>query len=216
MRVICSLATGRHVEMLEQSAPTLRAYADRWGWEVEIATELLSDRPPAWSKIKLVRRLLDEYDYVFWVDADALFVNIERDVLAEIDESADVWLVHHWQYHDEQALVANAGVMVLRSTQFARDLLDAIWEMEEYIDHDWWENAALLDLLGYSLENPFPVVRQTKWQHGVGRLDLAWNSVPEYCASPTPVINHLARGFHADFDVRLSRMVAADKSFRLA
>ena len=102
--------------------------------------------------------------------------------------------------------------MLIRSTPFARDLLAAMWEMEEYIDHGFWENAALVDLLGYSLDHPYPIVRPSKWQRRVGRLDLAWSSVPGYCESPTPMINHLARGFHSDFDTRLSVMIADRQS----
>ena len=60
-----------------------------------------------------------------------------------------------------------------------------MWAMEEYIEHEWWENAALLDLLGYSLD------RRTR-----------------YCESPSPMINHLARGYHPDFETRLMRMIA--------
>jgi len=76
------------------------------------------------------------------------------------------------------------------------------------IDHNWWENAALLDLLGYSLDPPFAKERESHWESRVGVLDLAWNSVPGYCASPTPAVNHHARSDHDNFQRRLDDMAA--------
>ena len=41
--------------------------------------------------------------------------------------------------------------MLLRSGDLARDLLDRTWSARRLIHHPWWENAALLDALGYDL-----------------------------------------------------------------
>lgn len=210
--VICSLATGRHRELLAESAPTIAAYAQRFGWGVVLSSETLGDRPPSWSKIILVKELLQEFDLVFWVDADALIVDLERDLIAEIDDAADIWFAGHPQDHDPEATVLNAGVFLARSSQFTRDLLDAIWDNEQFVDHNWWENAALLDLLGYSLDAPFRKLQRSKWDARIGSLDLAWNSVPGYCESPHPALNHHARSDHDNFGLRLQAMSDDRKS----
>ena len=213
--VICSMATGRHRELLAESAPTLAAYAERHGWSVVLTSEDLEPaRPASWSKVKLIRELLPEYDFVFWIDADAIIVDLERDLLAEVTEDADAWFARHPQAYDAGAAVLNAGVFLVRSTPFAEDLLGAVWSAEEFIDHNWWENAALLDLLGYSLDAPYPKVRESEWQRRIGELDLAWNSVPGYCESAHPAINHHARSDHDDFGRRLAAM-AADRAATL-
>src|SRR3989442_12184299 len=68
---ICSLAIGRHRALLAETAPTLVAYARRHGWSVVLTSENLEpNRPPAWSKVKLMQELLPRYDFVFCVDAD--------------------------------------------------------------------------------------------------------------------------------------------------
>jgi hypothetical protein len=209
--VICSLATGRHRELLAETAPTLFAYGFVHHWDVVISSEDLADgRPPAWAKVSLMSELLKRYEYVLWIDADALIVDLNRDLLAEVvdDSFHDVWLARHPQERNDAAQVPNAGVFLARSSPFARALLEEIWSLEEYVEHNWWENAALVDLLGQSLEPPYPVVRSTAWQERVGILDLAWNSVPGYCESPTPAINHHARSDHDDFGLRLSQLRA--------
>lgn len=208
---ICSLATGRHCELLAESAPTLYAYGRIHGWNVILSSEDLSEgRPASWAKIQLMLELLRQHDYVLWVDADALVVDLDRDLLAEVadDELHDVWLASHPQQRDDAATVPNAGVFLARSSPFAQLLLEAMWSAEQFVEHNWWENAALIYLLGQSLEPPYPVVRSSRWRTRVGQLDLAWNSVPDSCESPTPAINHHARSDHDDFERRLDRLRA--------
>jgi hypothetical protein len=200
------LATGRHRELLCEAAPTIAAYAQRHGWSVVLSSETLGDRPASWSKLLLVRELLQSYEVVFWVDADALIVDLDRDIVAELSNDHDIWFAHHPQERNPDATVLNAGIFVARSSPFTFELFDAMWANERFIDHNWWENAALLDLLGYSLEPPFPKLRDTKWDARIGQLDLAWNSVPGYCESPAPALNHHARSDHDDFTLRLMSM----------
>ncbi|MGZ4723365.1 MAG: hypothetical protein ACXV8L_04035 [Ilumatobacteraceae bacterium] len=205
-RTICSLATGRHRQLLAESASTLAAYAQRHGWSLVLSSEKLGERPPSWTKLTLVQQLLGHNEFVFWVDADAVIVDLERDILAEINDDADIWFARHPQERNPQATVLNAGVFLARSCEFTRELLGAMWANEQFIDHNWWENAALLDLLGYSLDPPFPKLRPSHWDARIGELDLAWNSVPGYCESPHPAINHHARSDHDDFGLRLNAM----------
>ncbi len=203
------MATGRHRELLALTAPTLVAYGRRHDWDVVVSCEpLYGERPPSWGKLVLLRELLRTYELVFWIDADAIIVDIERDVLSEIDPAHDVWLARHPQQRREDETVLNAGIILARRSPFTERLFDAMWNAEQFIDHNWWENAALLDLLGYSLDPPFGRVRETEWEERIGPLDLAWNSVPGYCESPTPAINHHARSDHDSFERRLGEMAA--------
>lgn len=210
--VIVSLATGRHRELLAESAPTLVAYGRRHGWDVVLSSESpQGDRPPSWAKVVMVRRLMQQYPFVFWVDADAIIVDLERDLLAEIDPDgagadADIWFARHAQERNPDNTAINAGVLLTRSSAFADALLSAAWHAEEFIEHNWWEQAALLDILGYSLHPPFAQHTVTVWNERVGEMDLSWNSVPGYCESPTAALNHHARSDHDDFALRVRSM----------
>lgn len=213
--VVCTLATGYHRQFLEATAPTLDAYARRHGWATVISSEVLAiDRPPSWSKVVLVQALLDEFEFVFWVDADAIIVDIERSVLDVVDEHSDIWFARHPQDRNPDASVLNAGVILARSCTFTRALLSEVWSAETFIHHNWWENAALLDLLGYSLEPPYPQLRRTPWDDRIGDLGLDWNSVPAYCESEHPAVNHHARSDHDNFERRLADLAGDLESTR--
>ena len=187
--VICSLATGAHVHLLSVAAPTLVAFGERHGWDVVLSTEedLCAGRPAPWGKIPLIRQLLDEYELVWWIDADAIIVDASKDIRDELDPDKDLFLVEHlFEWPHQHA--ANTGVMVWRSTDWSRALLDETWAMEKYTYHYAWENVALIELLGYCIW-PFFHREPTKWMERVQLLGVEWNSVwPD--PSPAPRINH--------------------------
>ena len=201
-RAICSLATGSYRSLLGRSALSFERYAERWGWDLILSTEsLAAGRPAPWSKVPLLRSLLGHYDWVLWLDADVVVTDLDADISSEIREGKDLYLVEHpWlgQY------TANSGVMLLRSNEWSRSFLDAVWAKAEFTDHPWWENAAVLELLGYGLA-PARLVRPTPWLSRTQIMDRRWNSI-ELAPVERPAFVH--RGFY-DVWTR-TRQVTAD------
>jgi hypothetical protein len=147
-KALCSIGSGPHEALLAVSEPTFRAYAERHGYELITSTAAHPDRPPAWAKVPLIRSTLDDYDLVLWIDADAVIVDAAEDIAGALAPAAQLGLVQHRR---DAELIPNTGVMVWRSGEFARSLLDRMWGATQYLDHPWWENAALLDALGYAV-----------------------------------------------------------------
>lgn len=209
--VICSLATGTHVHLLSIAAPTLVAFGERHGWDVVLSTEedLCQGRPAPWGKIPLIKQLLDEYELVWWIDADAIIVDASKDIRDELVEDKDLYLVEHlFEWPHQHA--ANTGVMVWRSTDWSRALLDETWALDKFTYHYAWENVALIELLGYSIW-PFFHVEPTKWMERVQLLGVEWNSVwPD--PSPAPRINH--HGGNITVDRRRTLMLGDLARFR--
>jgi hypothetical protein len=206
-KVLCSIGAGRHEELLAVSGETFRAYAAAHGYDLELRTELLApERPASWSKVALVRELITTYDVVFWVDADAAIVDVSRDVLDDIPDAKLLALVRH-RY--DSLDVPNCGVMVLRSGRRTRRFLDRVWASTQYVDHEWWENAAVLSLMGFQLE-PCRLVRPTRLYARTHFLGREWNSmwVDE---AEQPRINHYP-GFEQEY--RLERLRADLETLR--
>ena len=92
---ICSLATGdAYRAMLARSALSYERYARRWGWDVVLSTEdLAGARPAPWGKIPFIRELLDQYEWVLWIDADVVIVDLEADIRQEIRPGKNLHLV---------------------------------------------------------------------------------------------------------------------------
>lgn len=123
-----SLTTRNHAE-----------YCARHGYDYFDGTEKISDRPPSWNKIPMLRHILPEYDWVMWLDSDAMVMNLN--VEAERIAAGDAALLL-----TRDPVELNCGVMLARNCPEAERLLSAIWDREEFINNGWWEQAALIDL----------------------------------------------------------------------
>ncbi len=123
---------------------------------------------------------------MFWVDADAAIVDASRDVADEMAPRSLLGLVAH-EYEGQH--IPNCGVMVVRNDRRIRRLFEEIWEQTDLLDHKWWENAAMLRLLGYELEPKVRLVKPTRMNKRVQFLDSGWNSVLVDPA-PHPRVNH--------------------------
>jgi galactosyl transferase GMA12/MNN10 family len=186
-KVVCTIATGRHRELLDVTRPALDAYADRHGYDVVVLDRAVAaHRPASWGKIPLLHDLAARYDVAFWIDSDAVIVDDTVDVADELSPRAFLHLVEHTT---TSGRVPNCGVLAVRGGARTRAFLERVWQKAEYAQHEWWENAAVLDLLGYRLEVPVRPARPSRWRLGVAWLDLAWNSIPSDPA-PEPRILH--------------------------
>jgi hypothetical protein len=186
LKALCSIGSGPHEALLAISRPTFAAYAKRHGYELITSTFSDPGRPPAWSKVTMLRDALGSYESVLWIDADAVIVDGASDIAAELEPDRFLGLVRHGEQQ-----VPNTGVMVWRAGERALDLLDRTWNAKRFIRHPWWENAALLDALGYDLpgalepglrgrlrrRRPFRLARPSPLMAGVQFLPLEWNSV---------------------------------------
>jgi hypothetical protein len=187
VKALCSIGSGPHEALLEISRPTFAAYAERHGYELITSTSSDPRRPPAWAKVPMLREALGSYELVLWIDADAVIVDGSRDIADELEPDRFLALVRHGELQ-----VPNTGVMLWRAGPLAVDLLDRTWAAKRFIGHPWWENAALLDALGYRLpgalepsrvrrlvarRRQFRLARPSPLMAGVQFLPLEWNSV---------------------------------------
>lgn len=216
-KVLLTAASGPHVELLSIALSPLHAYARRHSWSLRVVVgEVPADRPAAWAKVPLIREALQEADVVCWLDSDAIVVDLSTDILDEAEPGKDLYLVRHFGA-DPPHETPNTGVMMWRAGEWADRMLERVWSSEHLVDHPWWENAALLEILGYELE---PVARLRERREEMDRvklIDPAWNSVP-YGNPPAgrPRINHWggAIAFEERRDGMLADLVALRGALR--
>lgn len=175
-------------------AISLHLYAARWGCGVHVDTNLTLDRPPAWHRVKLIPALFDRgYEFVLWVDADAMFVDFDTNILSVVRPDKDLYLVEHYNPGFSQTKVPNTGVMLVRNTAWTRELFGRIWNMTEYVDHTWWENAAMIHLLGYrNLLNEGNFEPNAEMLRHVEFLPESYNYLPTISQHGDPIILHYA------------------------
>ncbi len=106
-----------------------------------------------------------------WVDSDAIILQPDRDIASEMSADGFQAMVNHRTGWSQEA--PNTGVWLLKG-QRAAEFLNAVWSMEKYTDHHIWENGAVCELLGYSID-PYHRIETSPWMDGTVFLDETWN-----------------------------------------
>jgi hypothetical protein len=175
-KVLCPIGVGSHAELLAITGSSFASYANRHNYDLDLRAELVArDRPPAWSKVRLLQELLGQYDVVVWVDADAAIVDASEDIVGPMGRKLIAMVAHSTPEGDH---IPNTGVLAVRSHRKVRAFLRKVWAQTQFIDHKWWENAAWLAQLGYELVPSVRLVKPTRMYRRTSFLSNEWNSVP--------------------------------------
>jgi len=189
-RAIVTYAAGAHQELLDVALPTYKDFAQRHGYDI-IVGERMTAMPPAWNKIPLLIDVLGKYDAVVWFDCDLVVVNPTDDFPPMRDGTYHA-LVRHFEDYSE---IPNSGVW--RVDKYILPLLHKMDGLEVFEHHGWWEQAALMTLMGYCVPpegSHYPdtrcrCVRPTKWYTTCDFMRLVWNSHPNYRADKPRVVH---------------------------
>jgi hypothetical protein len=123
-------------------------------------------------------QLLADYDAVLWIDADVMICDLSLDL-------ADVVPVHMAQALAVHTVpgtgdVPNCGVWFVRQTMVKTLTLLNTDSQHNFLRlHPWWEQAALMLRLGYTLEIPCHRMATTGLGMVTYTLGNEWNRHPE-------------------------------------
>jgi len=179
----------------DYAAASLRLYAAHHGFAVYVDDAVSFERHPAWHRIKLIAdRFAAGFEFVFWLDADAVVVRHDKSILDEVEPGKDLYLVRQTVRHiSETTPVPNTGVLLVRNTPWAAGFLRAVWDEVAYLDHAWFENAAVIKLLGFhSLLGEGPDRPDDACLARVKFLPVEWNSLPMHHTATDPIVRHYA------------------------
>ena len=136
-------------EIANHTLPLMKRYAANHGMDYECVNLHSLDAPPSWVKIpRIMSALQCGRDTVTWIDADVVVFDSSSSILAGLPHSAWHALVEH---ETECGLVPNCGVWVVRD-EMLPTLREVWWRRDKFLHHPWWEQAAILDRMGYRLE----------------------------------------------------------------
>jgi hypothetical protein len=117
--------------LLSITWPNKQNYAEKHGYDLfDESKSLDTSRPPSWSKIKAVQRLLTEEqcDWVFWLDADTVIMNSDIRIEEFLPVDGPDFIVT-----PEKRNHINAGAWLIRNTPWAHEFLNTWWSMESYV-----------------------------------------------------------------------------------
>lgn len=147
---VLSLAIGDlYKKAVYPSQQTKMTYCMRHGYDyIEDDSVYDETRPIAWSKILLIRKYLPKYDYVVWIDADAMIMDLSQKIedKLELMNGKDMMVLSDWQ-------MINTGVIFAKNTVQVIEFLDAWYTKTDFLKSHNWEQDALVNIHSTGSDN---------------------------------------------------------------
>lgn len=207
-KALVTFAVGDYTQFLDIARPSFAAYAERHGYDyVESNCLVVAERPPSWSKLPVLLKALETHDAALWIDCDAVIVDGTEDIAACVPDAA--WqgmAIHHTHSGQNLGESPSCGTWFVRRPMIP--VLQQAWAMTEYVDHLWWEQAAMHELLGFyrNGEAVYPVRRgaETELRRNTYFLEDDWSCTDFMDRKARPRIMHVPG--NTMFQMRLAGM----------
>ena len=138
---VVSMAIGENYqELVAAGTKNKQAYCTLHGYDfINLTTNLDESRPVAWNKILILQKALknQKYRWLFWMDADAIFMNFATKLEELIDERYALIV-------GSDLVGCNTGNFFLKSCDWSDQFLQTVYAHQEFIHHRYWEQAAIM------------------------------------------------------------------------
>lgn len=136
-----------------------KKYAEKYKYDIiKSDKRRLKNKEPSWEKLPFINEIIDNYDYVVWVDADAFFYldspPIEN-IINEYPETNFIFsgdIQHYVQPIElgKTLIDVNCGIFIVKKSVYSKCLIKE-WYSNSYpiINPVWWEQNNMM----YMLEN---------------------------------------------------------------
>jgi predicted O-methyltransferase YrrM len=141
---VLTMAIGKeYASCVQLAIQNKQAYCQSHGYDFYCLDHCLDEaRPAAWNKILFIQEILknNNYQWVFWTDADSLIMNLATPLESFLDERYNLIITR-----DKNGV--NSGQFFIKSCPWSLALLNDVYAHDEFKEHPWWENQALVSEL---------------------------------------------------------------------
>jgi len=131
-------------ELAKLTQPSKELYSLRHGYDFYCKTDnFAADRAIGWAKIDIINDKLPNYDWIIYIECDAMIMNQTIRLENLIDNNYDVIISDSKYKHHFQGV--NSGVMLIKSSSWSREFFKRLWLKEHYFRGNWWEQGALIE-----------------------------------------------------------------------
>lgn len=123
------------------------SYCKKHGYDfIEDESILIKNLPIPWSKIPLLLKYIDNYDYIVWIDADILIMNLNIKIEDFISKYPNDIVV------GSDYRMINTGVMIIKNSSFSKEFIKSMETnvYDPYSDpnerYQNWEQGSFINL----------------------------------------------------------------------
>lgn len=109
------------------------------------------DWHPTWVKIDVLKKYLPLYDYVVWIDADAVFVNQEIKIEDMITDNVDLVIpkLELDRISGNMWTHTTTGFMIWKNSEWSFNILNELWNNPKQFKFEFFHEQSRLDELIY-------------------------------------------------------------------
>ena len=173
---LISLITENLEKEALQSNINKKKYCQKYGLDYKFYVGRMSERHPQWDKIQCLIQNISNYDYVMWMDSDAVFNNFDISIIDIINENHnnDAIFCHDPCYDGQSKhLMVNTGVMIFKNTDWSSSVLNETWnsvedysveKLEKHSYHGYpHEQGKICDILMSKNSNRYKIFDESKF-----------------------------------------------------
>jgi hypothetical protein len=174
--VLTGYTYGTWRQIASVTMPPLAHWCERHGYTLTTGVDMLEHsqgRPASWGKVPAMMEVLARTmgTTVLWVDADVLIMP-DAPAFPELGKKLQALVIH--QVPEGEG--PNCGVWAV--SPCGSGILRQVWDRIAYVDSPWYENAALMDVMGSPPVVPIRYNRQAALARRTLELDPRWNVLP--------------------------------------
>lgn len=130
------LFTDNIYDYCKHSIKNILAYCNVYDYAFIVYDEVFNDDvSPCWNKIPAIMNNLQKYDYLVWIDADAIInnFNISIESIIDLSPGKDLYLCEDVVMETE---CINSGIMIIKNTEWTIDIFNKTWNSSFYHEHN--------------------------------------------------------------------------------
>lgn len=107
---------------------------------------------PTWIKIDVLKKYLPLFDYVVWIDADAVFKNLETSIESFLEDGIDLVLpkLEFDKVGGQMWTHTTTGFMIWRNSDWSKEILNLLWDHPKNFKLDFFHEQSRLDEILHS------------------------------------------------------------------
>ncbi len=183
---VVSLYTPEILQLAQYTSVNHKAYCDKHGYDYILYQGRFSKRHPAWDKVKAIEEVLPNYDYVLWIDTDAIFV--------DFNQKLESFIIYPERYNGyfckdpAPTIYVNTGVFLIKNCEWSFRLLEDTWN---FVSPKFYENYSKYTYSDWPFEQgPMCSILQKDTLHYIVP-DYVLNSHENFVNSNTLIIHYM-------------------------
>ena len=156
---IVTLVTPNIEEYAKYTKKVNSEYCKERGYDFFVESERLSDRSPQWDKVAIAEKYIDDYDLIFWIDADAMITRFDVKIEEFLEDGKWFFICDDTPnrgYKCQQSYTLNTGGFLL-DTRGRKPLIKRFvkrwWHLGELLNlqHRCWHEQTAINILVFEL-----------------------------------------------------------------